>query len=551
MSSLARQRTLESVRSWWSDSNPTGPNINLHALAKPLMKFMYHRQALDYIAEHDGKPLSSDDMEIYASYLESGPGLFPCPLADGSYRFKHISSVTKTAVLRELTARVKSQGDADTMTNFLLLYPLDLLLESRNADIQGWTCRLLEALESRRRNRTGTWTASVCKQLVSLLHDKNGIVRAESVSALLWITKNSDGAQAVAAPFLDRVAGLLKSPITAIRAQSCELLVALASHKATAPGVLGANICEQLVTLLRKSPEGVQAAIDANLLDHVAELLESRAWYTRNLMCSMLAAHDGMLAILVGGMHCKQLASFLYLEHNGYAAEALHWISESPEGAQAVVVAGVLKSVNSLLDLSGYVQREACKMLGALASHGSSITAVLGATPLTFGSETLQSPLSPKSASILRASQRLQAQTSKPRSRSAIANMRHSAKPVSEEEEEVNYTDTLELLKDTCPILNIEHMFCQEGGGKFKEIDDVPSLARTRAAGCSVKTLYGTRDTPKVRQTRPMCDTPATSATLYRQVQHLFSNATHRRQLPTTWIIEFRPELHIFREWTH
>ncbi|KAF7326205.1 hypothetical protein MKEN_00472800 [Mycena kentingensis (nom. inval.)] len=38
----------ESVRSWWSDSNPLlsgGPTLNLHTLAKPLMRRMYDREA--------------------------------------------------------------------------------------------------------------------------------------------------------------------------------------------------------------------------------------------------------------------------------------------------------------------------------------------------------------------------------------------------------------------------------------------------------------------------------------------------------------------------
>ncbi|KAJ6522671.1 hypothetical protein DFH09DRAFT_1330470 [Mycena vulgaris] len=104
MSSLTRQRTLDSVRSWWSDSNPTGPNINLHALAKPLMKLMYHRQALDYIAEHQFTPLSRGDMEIYASYLG----------------FKYVSSATKIAVLTALIKKAGFQNNAETVVDCLM-----------------------------------------------------------------------------------------------------------------------------------------------------------------------------------------------------------------------------------------------------------------------------------------------------------------------------------------------------------------------------------------------------------------------------------------------
>ncbi|KAJ7494023.1 hypothetical protein FB451DRAFT_1551268, partial [Mycena latifolia] len=66
---LTRQRTLESVLSWWSDSNPPGPTINLHAAAKPLMKLMYDRQALAFVKRNRGVTLSRETVEIYWSYV--------------------------------------------------------------------------------------------------------------------------------------------------------------------------------------------------------------------------------------------------------------------------------------------------------------------------------------------------------------------------------------------------------------------------------------------------------------------------------------------------
>ncbi|KAJ6522659.1 armadillo-type protein [Mycena vulgaris] len=298
MNSFTRQGTLESVRSWWSDSNPTGPNINLHALAKPLMKRMYHRQALDYIAEHRFTPFSRGDMEIYASYLG----------------FKYVSSATKIAILRELTVRCDYHNDANTVVDFLILYPLDILLELRNANIQGSVCRLLGSLARQCPNRTAAWAASVGKQLTSFLQDESEFVRVEAFGALWRITRNPKGAQAlIDAHVLDRLAELVGSSKYNVRSRACDLLRALASQNVTA--VLTANACEQLVTLLRdedfnviirvtealywitKSPEGMQAAIDANLLDHVTELLELRRLCTSwHLMCRMLAAHNGRLA---------------------------------------------------------------------------------------------------------------------------------------------------------------------------------------------------------------------------------------------------------------
>jgi hypothetical protein len=71
MPPLARTDTRASVHSWWSDSNPLlkGPTINLHAVAKPLMKRMYHRQAKEFIGKNRGNPLSTETVEIYSSYF--------------------------------------------------------------------------------------------------------------------------------------------------------------------------------------------------------------------------------------------------------------------------------------------------------------------------------------------------------------------------------------------------------------------------------------------------------------------------------------------------
>jgi hypothetical protein len=66
---LARQRTRESLLSYWSDSNPPGATISIHTLAKPLMKRMYHQQALALIKENEGMALTKEMLESYSSYL--------------------------------------------------------------------------------------------------------------------------------------------------------------------------------------------------------------------------------------------------------------------------------------------------------------------------------------------------------------------------------------------------------------------------------------------------------------------------------------------------
>ncbi|KAJ6453362.1 hypothetical protein C8R45DRAFT_945197 [Mycena sanguinolenta] len=77
MPPLTRQRTLESVLSWWSDSNLIGPNLDLHAAAKPLMRLLYHRAVLKFIA-NPRDVLTRDDVDIYCSYLAYDPSLRWC-----------------------------------------------------------------------------------------------------------------------------------------------------------------------------------------------------------------------------------------------------------------------------------------------------------------------------------------------------------------------------------------------------------------------------------------------------------------------------------------
>ncbi|KAJ7494147.1 hypothetical protein FB451DRAFT_451519 [Mycena latifolia] len=108
MPPLTRQRTLESVLSWWSDSNPGGATINLHAAAKPLMKLMYHRQALGFVKRNRGVALSAETLEIYWSYVS----------------WKYISSSTKIAILKELAIRAASEEDVHVLIHSNMVYTI-------------------------------------------------------------------------------------------------------------------------------------------------------------------------------------------------------------------------------------------------------------------------------------------------------------------------------------------------------------------------------------------------------------------------------------------
>ncbi|KAJ7118085.1 hypothetical protein C8R44DRAFT_738041 [Mycena epipterygia] len=72
MPPLTRQRTFQSIHSWWSDRNLPGATLNLHAASKPLMKLLYHRQVLDFIKTNRGTPLSEESLQIFSDYLAYG-----------------------------------------------------------------------------------------------------------------------------------------------------------------------------------------------------------------------------------------------------------------------------------------------------------------------------------------------------------------------------------------------------------------------------------------------------------------------------------------------
>jgi hypothetical protein len=61
--------SVRSAHSWWSDNNSIGATFDLHAVSKPLMGLLYHRQARNFIRENIGIPLSNANVDIFLSYL--------------------------------------------------------------------------------------------------------------------------------------------------------------------------------------------------------------------------------------------------------------------------------------------------------------------------------------------------------------------------------------------------------------------------------------------------------------------------------------------------
>ncbi|KAJ7479254.1 armadillo-type protein [Mycena latifolia] len=312
---LTRQPTLDSIRSWWSDRNPPGPNINLHAAAKPLMRLMYHRDAVAFIAKNRGTSLSGKNMEIYSSYLA----------------YKYVSPATKTAIVEELGQKAISEEDARAVVDSPALQLLQQLLGSPDAKLRRSTCSLLGKLVYHQSTAAAVLRVNPCVGLVPILSGTDIELLESTMYVLSLITQSPEGAQAaVAAKAVDYLEDPLASPNMQVRSHTCATLGHLAFYDSTSVNM---KLCPRLVPLLRdtnldivqkaaealfciaKSPEGAQAAVDAHVLDYVADLLLSPNAGVRQWTCKLLvrlASNKSTVTAIVGvRTHCLRLVSLL------------------------------------------------------------------------------------------------------------------------------------------------------------------------------------------------------------------------------------------------
>ncbi|KAJ7895721.1 armadillo-type protein [Mycena leptocephala] len=391
MPPLTRQRTFDSIRSWWSDRNLPGPTINLHAVAKPLIRFMYHRQVLGFIKRIHGAPLSEDALQLCWDYLA----------------YKYISPATKAVILSELCRRVDSIEEAHTVVDSVVFRGVMELLQARDAMVRAGTCEILGRVAVHESTATVVLGLRPCVQLVSFIHDQPVEVVEAAIYALSWIAFWPDGAQAVLeAKTLDHVAELLQSPEAEVRKWTCWTVGSFARHESTAVAVLGLKPCPQLVGLLRDQPvkvvynamyalsqiafwpDGAQAALEAKTLDHVVELLQSPQSRVQGQTCWMVgtfAKHESTAVAILGLKPCPQLVGLLRdqpVEVVEVAMYALSKIAFWPEGAQAALEAKTLDHVVELLQSpeSG-VRKWTCEMVGSFAKHESTAMAVLELKP--------------------------------------------------------------------------------------------------------------------------------------------------------------------------
>ncbi|KAJ7433417.1 hypothetical protein FB451DRAFT_327563 [Mycena latifolia] len=120
MEPLRRWPTPHSIHSWWSDSNPPGATVSLHTLAKPILKQLYHRQAVGIIAARADFPLSNDTVEMLMPYL----------------MFKHIFASTRAVVIGYLSLRAgKTEEEARIIVDGNILACTHELLQSSDPDL--------------------------------------------------------------------------------------------------------------------------------------------------------------------------------------------------------------------------------------------------------------------------------------------------------------------------------------------------------------------------------------------------------------------------------
>ncbi|KAK7000177.1 hypothetical protein R3P38DRAFT_3616733 [Favolaschia claudopus] len=63
------QQSTASLLSYWSDNMSVGPNLPLHTLSKPTIRFLYQLQVKKFIKRNENYPLSEEMMEVFESYL--------------------------------------------------------------------------------------------------------------------------------------------------------------------------------------------------------------------------------------------------------------------------------------------------------------------------------------------------------------------------------------------------------------------------------------------------------------------------------------------------
>ncbi|KAJ7265253.1 hypothetical protein C8J57DRAFT_1622380 [Mycena rebaudengoi] len=439
MPPLTRQQTFGSLRSWWSDNNPNlrGPTINLHTAAKPLMKLMYDQQALEFVRNNRGIPLTSTAAEVYGSYLSC----------------EYVSVSTKSAMLEDIFWRAHSDPEAlvvqsNMFHDILKLFEVAVTMDTTMSETVWLVLRILALCE--------TTAAETCGSLVALLFDSSVPQVVDRVLSLLSLLSKvpqikfapATSGVSVEAKLLGRLLDMLKDSSTTERHyQIMEILSDLAchevhcnssregrrtkllgktseisAHRPTPPNLLDVR---ELVhrRFASSSSKSIDDTIPIDALTRwweglvTAKLLDAPHKATAEATCSSLVAvlcytafifaiSDSLLRQVVDGalwalsdvprlkfspfitgvvsVEAKLLARLLDMLEDSSSTEPHHWrilqiisnLTLFESAAVAVVEANTLKYLEKPLR-SLTLREETCWILGNLASHKSTASAVL------------------------------------------------------------------------------------------------------------------------------------------------------------------------------
>ncbi|KAJ7494107.1 armadillo-type protein [Mycena latifolia] len=317
MPPLTRQQTYQSILSCWSDSNPPGATINLHAAAKPLMKLMYHRAALAFVKKNRGIPLTPETAEIYLSYISC----------------KYVSTATKLVILEELKTRARSEEDARVLIHSNMVYTILEFLPSISylgkLDLRWESGTILRNLAS----HSTSASAAVIEPLVALLRDSDVNDVVFGFYYLWHIADSLAGAEGVvAANALHYLLDGLRSPSPGVWKAACWLMETLSKHQSTAAAVIDLDPCKQLVGLsspvdndeawfasdalvaIANWPDGAEAAVAAQALDHVPKWFASPDSLMRRSagqLLKKLARHQSTAGAVMDPKLCAQLVTIL------------------------------------------------------------------------------------------------------------------------------------------------------------------------------------------------------------------------------------------------
>ncbi|KAJ6523397.1 armadillo-type protein [Mycena vulgaris] len=256
------------------------------------------------------------------------------------------------------------------------VFAVTRLIQSPNMDVRRWTGEILGRLADLDATAT-TGAISVANLVSSLLHDENFQIIHSAVYTLYKLTKSAQGAQAVInANVLDYTAELLESPEPKVREYMRDYYCGTDENSAIS------ECAAEALYWITETPAGVQAVLNADVLDCVVDLLES---HNRNWAKRMLEDHEIHVAEALSTRHSKQHTSFFRETDNKVIKSTvgtLYKITASLEGVQAALDANIFSCLAELLQSpNSDVRGWACQILGgrchSLHNSGSIAPAVI------------------------------------------------------------------------------------------------------------------------------------------------------------------------------